>query len=99
MTHHDDAAAERDERFLEQAQRSEIEVVRRFVKHQDVAAALQDFCEEHPAAFAAAELRNLGVDAVFAEKKPSQIRAQCDAMFAEGDVLAAAAHFFPNRFL
>src|SRR6185295_30930 len=59
VTDDDDAAAEGDERFLEQAQRSEIEIVRRFVEHQDVTAALQDFCEQHAAAFAAAELRDL----------------------------------------
>src|SRR5437762_12888154 len=75
VTDHDDAAAEGDERFLEQAQRSEIEIVRRFVEHQNVAAALQDFSEQHPASFAATELRDLGIDAVFAEKKPSQISA------------------------
>ena len=69
MTHDDDAAAEGDERLLEQTQRSKIEIVRRFVEHQNVAAALQDFSEQHPAPFAAAELRNLRVDAVFAEKK------------------------------
>src|SRR5437773_824985 len=82
MTDHDDAAAEGDERFLEQAQRSEIQIVRRFVEHQNVAAALQDFSEQHPAPFAAAELRNPGVDALFAEKKPSQISAQRDALLA-----------------
>src|SRR5437773_10337005 len=82
MTDHDDAAAEGDERFLEQAQRSEIEIVRRFVEHQNVAAALQDFSEQHPAPFASAELRNLRVDALFAEKKPSQISAQRDALLA-----------------
>src|SRR2546423_2143486 len=98
MTHHDDAAAERDERFLEQAQRSEIEIVRRFVEHQNVAAALQDFCEQHPAAFAAAELRYPGVDPVFAEKKSPQISAQGDALLAERDVFSAAPDFFPNRF-
>src|SRR5437016_645397 len=98
MTHHDDAAAEVNERFLEQAQRSEIEIVRRFVEHQDVAAALQDFCKQDPAAFAAAELRNPGVDALFAEKKSAQIGAQGDALLAEGDVFAAAPDFFPNRF-
>src|SRR6202040_474677 len=76
VTDHDDAAAEGDERFLEQAQRSEIEIVRRFVEHQDVPAALQNFCEQHPAAFAAAELRNLRVDALFAEKKSPKISAQ-----------------------
>src|SRR5213075_2845106 len=93
------AAAEGDERFLEQAQRSEIEIVGRFVEHQNVAAALQNFCEQHPAAFAAAELRNLGVDAVFAEKKSPQISAQGNALLAEGNVFSAAPDFFPNRFL
>src|SRR5437762_13218234 len=99
VTDHDDAAAEGDERFLEQAQCSEIEIVRRFVEHQNVAAALQDFSQQHPAAFAAAELRDLGVDAVFAKKKSPQIRAQRDALFAERDVFSAAPDFFPNRFL
>src|SRR5437764_7153360 len=99
MTHHDDAAAEVDERFLEQAQRSEIEIVRRFVEHQNVAASLQDFSEQHPAPFAAAELRNLRVDALFAEKKSPQISAQRDALLAERDMFSAASDFFPNRFL
>src|SRR5437762_6482522 len=99
MTHHDDATAAVHERFLEQAQRSEIEIVRRFVEHQNVAASLQDFSEEHPAPFAAAELRNLRVDALFAEKKAPQISAQRDALLAERDVFSAAADLFPNRFL
>src|SRR5439155_16556159 len=98
MTDHDDAAAEGHERFLEQAQRSEIEIVRRFVEHQNVAATLQDFSQQHPAAFAAAELRNLGVDALFAEKKSPQISAQRDALLAEGDIFSAAPDFLPNRF-
>src|SRR5881398_2171408 len=99
MTHHDDAATEGHERFLEQAQRSEIEIVRRFVEHQNVAASLQDFSEQHPAPFAAAELRDLRVDAVFAEKKSPQISAQRDALLAERNVFSATADFFPNRFL
>src|SRR5947208_10821679 len=99
MTDHDDAAAEGDERFLEQAQRSEIEIVRRLVEHQNVAASLQDFSEQYPAPFAAAELRNLRVDALFAEKKSPQISAQGDALLAERDVFSAAPDFFPNRFL
>src|SRR5205809_6580920 len=93
MTHHDDATAEGDERFLEQAQRSEIEIVCRFVEHQNVAASLQDFSEQHPAPFAPAELRNLRVDAVFAEKKSPKISAQGDAVLAEGDVFSAASDF------
>src|SRR5205823_12663532 len=68
-------------------------------EHQNVAASLQDFSEQHPAPFAAAELRNLRVDALFAEKKPSQISAQRNALLSERDVFSAAPDFFPNRFL
>ena len=42
---HDDAAVEVEQRFLEQAQRGEIEVVGRLVEDEDVAAALEDFRE------------------------------------------------------
>src|SRR5207244_10975925 len=76
-----------------------IVIVRRFVEHQNVAASFQDFSEEHPAPFAAAELRNPRVDALFAEKKSPQISAQRDALLAERDVFSAAPDFFPNRFL
>src|SRR5438045_9645626 len=99
MTDHDDAAAEGDERFLEQAQRSEIEIVRRFVEHQNVAAALQDFSEQDPASFTAAELRNLRVDALFAEKKSPQISSQRDTLVAERDDFSATPDFFLHRFL
>src|SRR5207248_1020998 len=98
VTDHDDAAAEGDERFLEQAQRSEIEIVGRFVEHQHVAAALQNFGQQHPTPFATAELRNPGVDALFAEKKSPQISAQGDALLAKRDTFSAAPDFFPNRF-
>src|SRR5205814_9793929 len=74
-------------------------MVRRFVEHQNVAAALQDFSEQHPASFTAAELRNLRVDALFTEKKSPQISAQRDALLAERDVFSATPDFFPNRFL
>src|SRR5439155_13559549 len=80
VTHHDDAAAESDERFLEQAQRSEIKIVRRFVEHQNVATAFEDFSKQHPAPFAAAELRYLRVNTFLAEKKSPQIGAQGDGL-------------------
>src|SRR5205823_188256 len=70
-----------------------------FVEHQNVAAALQDFSEKHPAPFAAAELRNPRVDALFAEKKSPQVSAQRDALLAERDVFSATPDLFPNRFL
>ena len=95
----DDAAFEGEERFLEQAQRGEIEVVRRFVEDEDVAAALQDFREDHAAAFAAAELRDLGVDAVVGEKKPPQVGAQRDVLFAERTYSLPLADFLPDGLL
>src|SRR5204863_9468101 len=54
---------------------------------------------QHPASFAAAELRNRRVDALFAEKKSPQISAQRDALLAKRDVFSATPDFFPNRSL
>src|SRR5206468_12959836 len=55
--------------------------------------------KQHPAPFAAAELRYLRVNTFLAEKKSPKISAQRDALLAERDVFSAAPDFFPNRFL
>src|SRR5208282_6235625 len=49
----DGAAGERDQRYLERAQRLDVEVVGRFVEQQHIAAGLQNFREMHAIAFAA----------------------------------------------
>ena len=96
MTDHDDASAEGDERFFEKPQRAEIEVVRRLVEHQNIAAALQDLGQQHAAPFSAAQLRDAGVDSIFAEQKTPQITAQRDAFVPEFHGLAAIAHLLPD---
>src|SRR5205807_6590591 len=78
VAHHDHAAAEGDERFFEQAQRTEIEIVRRLVEDENIAAALEDFREQHATSFATAELIDFRVDAFLREKETSKISAQRD---------------------
>ena len=76
VTDHDHAATESHERFFEQAQRAEIEIVGRFVENENVAAALKNFREQDPAPLAAAELIDLRVDAFLGEKETAEdIRA------------------------
>src|ERR1022692_5219790 len=47
------AAREGDQRFLERAQSLDVQIVRRFVEQQDIAAGFQYLGEVHPIAFAA----------------------------------------------
>jgi hypothetical protein len=96
VTHHDHASAKRDQRFLEQAQRAEIEIIRRFVEDEDVAAALENFREQHPAPLAATELIDLAVDPFLGEKEAPQISAQGDVLLTESHVFAPLAHFLPD---
>jgi hypothetical protein len=53
---HDRAAGEVQQRFLERAQRLDVEVVGRLVEQQHVAAALQQLREVHAVALAAGQL-------------------------------------------
>jgi hypothetical protein len=52
---HHQHAGKRDQRLLQHAQRRQVEIVRRFVEDEEVAAVFQDAREQQPAAFAAAQ--------------------------------------------
>src|SRR4029434_3658885 len=52
---HDGAAGEVEQRLLERAQRVDVEVVRRLVEEEDVAAAAEQLCEVDAVALAARE--------------------------------------------
>ena len=52
------APSKRDQRFLETAQRREVEVVGRLVEHEHVAAGAQELGEQHAVPLAARELRD-----------------------------------------
>ena len=55
MGDHDHAAREFDQRVLQRAQRVDVEVVRRLVEQQHVAATLEQLRQVNPIAFAARE--------------------------------------------
>ena len=68
-------AGKRDQRLLQHAQRRQIQIVRRLVEDEKVAAALQNAREQQPAAFAAGKFFHLRRDAVVGKQKPLEIRA------------------------
>src|SRR5688500_7302789 len=95
---HDDTALEGDERFFEQPQGPEIEIVGRLVEDQQVAAPLQDFGEKHPAALAAAQLGDARVDPFIGEEKTPEISTHADRFLAHFEEVAAIAHLLEHRF-
>ena len=74
----DDAhhAGKRDQRLLQHAQRRQVQIVRRFVEDEKIAAAFQNARQQQPAALAAGQIFHLRRDAVVGEQKPFEITAQ-----------------------
>ena len=68
---HDGAAGEVEQRLLERAQRVDVEVVRRLVEQQHVAAALQQLREVDAVALAARELADRLLLVAAAEVEPA----------------------------
>ena len=56
VAHNAHHAGKRDQRLLQHAQRRQIQIVRRLVEDEKVAAALQNAREQQPAAFAAGQV-------------------------------------------
>src|SRR5882672_6902056 len=73
----DDAhnTGERDQRLLQHTQRRQVEVVRRFVEDEEVAAAFQDPREQQTAALAAGKFPDQSGDAVVGEEKALEVGA------------------------
>src|SRR5258707_15448682 len=69
----------------------QIQIVRRFVEDNKIAAVLQNAREQQTAAFAAAEVFYERCDAIVREEEPFQISAQGEAILAENHELAAIA--------
>ena len=97
VAHHQHHAGERDQRLLQHAQRRQVEIVRRLVEDEEVAAVFQDAREQQPAALAAAQVFHLRRDAVVGEQKPLEIGAQRNLAVAEDDELRAVADFLQHR--
>src|SRR5215213_9210477 len=91
------AAREVEQRLLERAQRVDVEVVRRLVEEQHVAAALEQLGEMHAVALAAGELADLLLLVGLAEVEARDVLARVHLAVADLDVVVAAGDLLPDR--
>ena len=85
-----------EQRLLERAQRVDVEVVRRLVEEQQIAAALEQLREVHPVALPARERPDLLLLIAAAEVEPRHERARVDRLLAEHELFLAAGNLFPH---
>src|SRR5262249_10290618 len=78
---HDRAAGEGHERLLEDAERLEVEVVRRLVEDDDVAALAQQFRELDAVALAAREIADAGLLDRAREEEAREVVADVERLF------------------
>ena len=93
---HDGAAGEVEQRLLERAQRVDVEVVRRLVEQQHVAAAAQQLREVHAVALAAGEVADALLLVAALEVEPRDVLARVDLALAELDDVVPAADLLPD---
>src|SRR5581483_3557573 len=94
---HDCAPGEIEERVLERAQRVDIEVVRRLVEQEEVAAAAQQLREMDAIALPARELPDRLLLIGAAEVEPARVLPRVDLALAELDRVEPAADLLPDR--
>src|SRR2546428_4257115 len=92
----DDAAGKVEERLLERAQRVHVEIVRRFVQQQHVAAGAQELREMHTVPFAAREISHFLLLIGAAEVEGRGVRPRIPSPRPDLDALLAAGDLFPH---
>src|SRR4029079_10803861 len=90
-------AGEVEERFLERAQRVDVEVVGRLVEEQQVAALLQQLREMDAVPFAARQRADLALLSGALEVEPRDVGARRDLLLAELDFVVAAGDLLEHR--
>ena len=80
-------------------QRREIEIVRRLVEDEQVAAAQEDFRNRETAALSAAEVLDAAIDRLIGEKVALQVTADMQLVIAEHDPVALARDRFHHALL
>ena len=85
-----------EQRLLERAQRVDVEIVRRLVEQQQVAAALQQLGQMQAIALAARERADLLLLIAALEVEPRHVRARVDRLLAEDDLVLAAGDLLPH---
>ena len=84
---HDRAAGEVEQRVFERAQRVDVEIVRRLVEQQHVAAAREQLREVHAVALAAGEIADALLLVAALEVEPRHVLPRVHLALAEDDVV------------
>ena len=92
----DGAAGEVEQRFLERAQRVDVEIVGRLVEQQQVAALLQQLRQVHAVALAARQRADLPLLPGALEVEPRDVGARGDLALAQLDLVEAAGNLLPD---
>ena len=92
----DGAAGERQQRFLQRAQRVGVEVIGGLVEQQQVAAGAQQLGQVQAVALAAGQLAHLGLLVSALEVEAGDVGAAGDRAIAERDLVQSAGDLLPN---
>src|SRR5579871_4017042 len=90
------AAGEVEKRLFERAQRVDVEVVRRLVEKQDVAARTQELREMDAVPLAAGEVADTLLLVAALEVEPARVLAGVDLLLAEQDRVLTAGDLLPD---
>src|SRR5436190_3660661 len=93
---HHDRSRELEQRILERAQRLDVEVVRRLVEHQHVAAGDQRLGEVQAPALAAGQVADQLLLVVALEVEPAEVGARRHDELADDEVVEAARDVLPD---
>ena len=96
MTHDQRRALVGADRFFENAQGREVEVVGRLVEHEDVAADREELGEKHAVALAAAEVADAGAQHARRKQEALEVGFDTQRSSADGDRFAVAGDFFDD---
>ena len=96
---HDGAAGEVDERILERAERVDVEVVRRLVEEEHVAARLEQLGEVDAVPLSAREVLDELLLVAAAEVEPRRVLARVHLSLAEQDDVLVLGDLLPHRVL
>src|SRR5438477_120693 len=97
VTDDHDAPGEVEQRLLERAERVHVEIVRRLVEEQHVAARAEELAEMHAVALATGKVPDLLLLVRPTEVERRRVGARVATAVADLDVLLSAGDLFPDR--
>ena len=99
VAHCNDTAVECRQRFFQNAQRRQVQIVRRLVQDQEVPAVFQYLRKQEAASLAAGELPDERVHPVVVKEEPPQVFPHRQAFSVEKKPVPPVADFLHNSLL